>query len=68
MAASNRTPSRLGPRDPNDNEAGTRPAPPAASFKQFQSKDGSFAFQHPQNWDAMMSDETNMIFAPKGAY
>ncbi len=63
-------PARKGPRDPNDNEAGTRPEPPAPSLAQFQSRDGSFAFQYPQNWDALAAEgqEANLIFAPKGAY
>jgi Zn-dependent protease with chaperone function len=59
---------RKGPSDPNKAEPGTRPEPPAASFKQFQSKDGAFALEYPENWDALVADDSNMIFAPKGAY
>ncbi|MGA9771810.1 MAG: M48 family metalloprotease [Blastocatellia bacterium] len=61
-------PERVGPRDPNNNKPGARPEPPAGSFSEFQSRDGSFALEYPQNWDALTADEVNMIFAPKGAY
>jgi hypothetical protein len=61
-------PARVGPRDPGNNKPGARPEPPAASFSEFQSRDGSFALEYPQNWDALTADEVNMIFAPKGAY
>jgi hypothetical protein len=66
--ASQAEPQRTGPRDPNNNQAGARPDRPSASFKQYQSSDGSFALQYPDNWDALVADESNMIFAPKGAY
>ena len=66
--SSSAEPARIGPGDPNNNKPGTRPEPPSASLRQFQSRDGSFAFQYPQNWDALSADESNMIFAPKGAY
>ncbi|MBA3322885.1 MAG: M48 family metalloprotease [Pyrinomonadaceae bacterium] len=61
-------PARTGPRDPNDIESSARPAPPIAEVRQYQSRDGSFAFEFPANWDGLVADETNMIFAPKGAY
>jgi len=61
-------PARVGPRDPGNNKPGTRPEPPASSFGQFQARDGAFALEYPQNWDALTADEVNMIFAPKGAY
>jgi hypothetical protein len=61
-------PERKGPSDPNNVPQGSRPPPPSASFKQFQSKDGSFALQYPDNWDGLVADDANMIFAPKGAY
>jgi hypothetical protein len=61
-------PPRVGPRDPDDNKPATRPDPPSSSFREFQSRDGSFALQYPDNWDGLTSDEVNMIFAPKGAY
>lgn len=66
--ASSAEPRRTGPRDPNDIEAGARPSAPATPMREFKSRDGSFAFQYPQNWDALAGDETNMILAPKGAY
>ncbi|MDT7604023.1 MAG: hypothetical protein QOF61_2020 [Acidobacteriota bacterium] len=66
--ASQAEPQRTGPSDPNSNPAGARPERPSASFKQYQSQDGSFALQYPDNWDALVADESNMIFAPKGAY
>jgi beta-barrel assembly-enhancing protease len=60
--------ARSGPRDPNNNEAGTRPEPPSSSFTEFQAQSGSFYIKYPQNWDVLSADETNIIFAPKGAY
>ena len=65
---SSKEPARVGPRDPNDIEPGTRPAPPSASMRELQSRDGSFALQYPENWDALTADQTNIILAPKGAY
>ena len=65
---SSNKPSRVGPSDPENNKSTSRPEPPAASFTQFQARDGSFALQYPQNWDALVADDANMIFAPKGAY
>jgi peptidase M48-like protein len=59
-------PARVGPSDPN--KQGPRPEPPSPSFAEFQARDGSFALEYPQNWDALTADEVNMIFAPKGAY
>jgi hypothetical protein len=63
-------PARVGPRDPNDNEAGTRPAPPAGELREFRAEDGSFTLRYPSNWDALgiKGDDTNLVFAPKGAY
>lgn len=61
-------PRRTGPRDPNDIEAGARPPAPSTPTREFASRDNSFAFQYPQNWDVLSGDETNMILAPKGAY
>ncbi|HEX8177995.1 MAG TPA: M48 family metalloprotease [Pyrinomonadaceae bacterium] len=63
-------PQRKGPADPNNmpDQAG-RPALPAAELREYQARDGSFAFQYPANWDGLSaSDESNLIFAPKGAY
>ncbi|MFL6209642.1 MAG: M48 family metalloprotease [Pyrinomonadaceae bacterium] len=68
---SSQEPERKGPSDPNNvpGEAGARPAPPANEMREYQARDGSFAFQYPANWDGLTSDdETNLIFAPKGAY
>lgn len=61
-------PARKGPRDPNDLPAGARPPRPSNSFREYQSQDGSFALRFPDNWDALVADDANMIFAPKGAY
>src|SRR5205085_71184 len=47
---------------------GNRPAPPSSSYKTYQTKDGSFALEIPDNWDSLTSDEQNQILAPKGAY
>jgi hypothetical protein len=63
-------PQRTGPGDPNDMPAGTRPTPPAAEYRAYQARDGAFAFEYPANWDALAAaeDESNLIFAPRGAY
>jgi beta-barrel assembly-enhancing protease len=61
-------PKRTGPRDPNDNDAGARPAAPSSNMREFQARDQSFALRYPDNWDALTSDDVNMIFAPRGAY
>ncbi len=67
--ASSGEPARTGPRDPNNAKPEARPALPVASLREFQSPSGAFVFRYPQNWDALSSgDESNMIFAPKGAY
>ena len=66
--ASEAEPERKGPGDPNDIEAGARPPLPSPAAREFASQDGSFALQYPDNWDALVSDESNMIFAPAGAY
>ncbi len=59
--------ARTGPRDPEEIK-GSRPPAPFSSMRAFQSRDGSFALQFPDNWDALMADEANYIFAPRGAY
>ncbi len=63
-------PQRKGPSDPDNMPAGTRPQPPVAEMREYQARDGSFAFQYPANWDGLSAaeDESNLIFAPKGAY
>ncbi|MGI9166385.1 MAG: M48 family metalloprotease [Pyrinomonadaceae bacterium] len=66
--ASEAEPERKGPGDPNDIERGARPQQPSPSFREFVSDDSAFALQYPDNWDALVSDESNMIFAPAGAH
>jgi predicted Zn-dependent protease len=61
-------PERKGPSDPENNKPGARPPAPSASMTEFQARDGSFALRYPDNWDALTTDEVNMIFAPRGAY
>jgi hypothetical protein len=63
-------PQRKGPSDPNNMPDSARPQPPAGEYREFQAHDGSFAFQYPANWDGLSAanDESNLIFAPKGAY
>ncbi|HEX8709943.1 MAG TPA: M48 family metallopeptidase [Pyrinomonadaceae bacterium] len=61
-------PERKGSGDPNDTGPGTRPAAPSDAMREFQARDQSFAIQYPENWDALVADDANMIFAPKGAY
>jgi predicted Zn-dependent protease len=59
---------RIGPEDPTDLELGARPLRPAAQFKGYQPNDSSFAVQVPANWDALNAGNSELIFAPKGAY
>jgi hypothetical protein len=66
--SASREPSRLGPRDPNDMEPSARPERPSPSFTGFEARDGSFALEYPENWDALGANESNLIFAPPGAY
>jgi hypothetical protein len=67
---SSKEPERIGPRDPNDIEGSARPTPPSSELREFRAGDGSFAMRYPANWDALGAegDDSNMIFAPKGAY
>jgi beta-barrel assembly-enhancing protease len=66
--SSSAEPERRGPSDPTTNTPATRPEPPSTSTKPFQASDGSFALEYPANWDELGGEETNVIFAPKGAY
>jgi hypothetical protein len=66
--SSSKEPARLGQRDPNDMEPSSRPEQPSASFARFEASDGSFALESPENWKVLASDDSNMIFAPQGAY
>jgi hypothetical protein len=66
--ASSAGPERKGSGNPNENESATRPEPPSQTLREFQARDNSFGLQYPDNWDALASDDANMIFAPKGAY
>jgi hypothetical protein len=66
--ASSAGPERKGSSDPNGNKPGERPPLPSSTFRDFQAKDGSFGLQYPDNWDALIENDANMIFAPKGAY
>jgi Zn-dependent protease with chaperone function len=61
-------PERKGPRDTENIEPNSRPPLPSTSIREFQASDNSFAFAYPDNWDAFSSDNSNLIFAPKGAY
>ena len=58
---------RIG-KDPANLELGNRPPRPTNQFKGFQSEDGSFAVQIPAIWDTLRVNQSNYIFAPKGAY
>jgi hypothetical protein len=66
--ASNEDLKRVGPRDSERIEPGSKPAPPSNSMRDFQASDGSFALQFPDNWDGLDAGSSNYIFAPKGAY
>ncbi len=59
---------RIGPEDPTDLELGNRPPHPLAQLKGYQANDRSFAIQVPANWDALNAGNSELIFAPKGAY
>jgi predicted Zn-dependent protease len=54
--------------DPGNIELGARPPRPAGQFKAHQAEDNSFALQVPANWDVIRVNQSNYIFAPKGAY
>jgi len=58
---------RIG-EDPTDIELGARPPLPSAQSNSYQPNDRSFAVQVPANWDALKASESELIFAPKGAY
>jgi beta-barrel assembly-enhancing protease len=58
---------RIG-EDPTDLEIGVRPPQPSAQSNGYQPNDKSFAVQVPANWDALKTSESELIFAPKGAY
>src|SRR5262245_16094050 len=59
---------RIGPEDPTDLEPGARPQRPSAQLKGYQSNDKAFAVQVPANWDALNAGNSELIFAPQGAY
>jgi predicted Zn-dependent protease len=58
---------RIG-EDPTDLELGARPPRPSAQFNGYQPDDRSFGIQVPANWDALKASDSELIFAPKGAY
>ena len=58
---------RIG-EDPTDIELGARPPRPSAQSDDYQPNDRSFAVQVPANWDALKASDSELIFAPKGAY
>lgn len=58
---------RIG-EDPTDLELGVRPPQPSPQSNGYQPGDKSFAVQAPANWDALKASESELIFAPKGAY
>lgn len=58
---------RIG-EDPTDLELGVRPPRPSAQSNGYHPNDKSFAVQIPANWDALKAGESELIFAPKGAY
>ncbi len=54
--------------DPSDLELGVRPPRPSPQFNIYQPNDNSFDIQVPSNWDALKASDSELIFAPKGAY
>jgi hypothetical protein len=65
-AFSSADPKRVGPSNPG--KMGNRPEHPSSNFKAYQTRDGSFAIEFPENWEGVLTDEMNLILAPKGAY
>ncbi|MDQ3803102.1 MAG: photosystem II reaction center PsbP family protein, partial [Acidobacteriota bacterium] len=49
-------------------EPAARPPQPSAAAAGFRAPDGSFAFEYPQNWEALAVGDSELIFAPAGAY
>jgi beta-barrel assembly-enhancing protease len=66
MSASSQL-KRIGPSDPGNLEIGNRPQRPADQLKPYQANDGSFGLQIPANWEVAHADNSQMIFAPRGA-
>jgi hypothetical protein len=61
-------PERKGPRGPDAVEPATRPPQPAAAAAGFRAPDGSFAFEYPRSWETLAVGDSELIFAPSGAY
>ena len=49
-------------------EPAARPPQPSAPAAEFRAPDGSFAFAYPQNWESLAVGDSELIFAPAGAY
>ncbi|HEV3470645.1 MAG TPA: M48 family metallopeptidase [Pyrinomonadaceae bacterium] len=66
--AASAEPERKGPREPGDAQPAARLPQPDAAAAEYRAPDGSFAFQYPQNWETLAVSESELIFAPAGAY
>ena len=61
-------PERKGPREPGEAEPASSPSQPDAAAAEFRADDGSFAFAYPRNWETLRVSDSELIFAPAGAY
>jgi hypothetical protein len=61
-------PERKGPREPEEVEPAELPSQPAEAATEFRAPDGSFAFAYPRNWETLQVSDSELIFAPAGAY
>ncbi len=57
---------RVGPQ--GEGEAASRVALPSSTMTSYEARDGAFLFEYPDSWDGLSLDDSNFIFAPKGAY
>ena len=61
-------PERKGPSEPEAVEPSVRPSRPAGAATEFRAPDGADAFAYPENWETLRLSDTELIFAPAGAY
>jgi hypothetical protein len=61
-------PERKGPREPEDVQPAARPPQPAEAAAEYRAPDGAYAFAYPRNWETLQVSDSELIFAPAGAY